>query len=212
MTNPELNTDCWTLIRKADVAPSHKKKKDLSQGIKGKGGSLFSDQKAQVARAIQTPGAYHEVMVGEEYELYEMIYVEQLVYTAESGFIPVEEYGDLEALYSEENSEEYSEEHEEYKEYDDENDYEDEGSEDIEDGYEEDIEDSDEDEDSEDIQESYEEDSEDSEEEDSEDTGDIEEDLEDIEDIEDSDEEDSEAIEDNDEDSTMSRTAMKTTL
>jgi C1A family cysteine protease len=207
MTNPELNTDCWTLIRKADVTPSQKKKKDLSRGIKGKGGSLFRGQKAQVARAIQTPGAYHEVMVGEEYELYEMVYVEQLVYTAESGFISVEEYGDLEALYSEENSEEYSEEyleeHEEYEESDDEDDYE--NSEDVEDSYE-DSENTDEEE-SDDIEDGYEdpesiddeesdeiEDSDEDEESESvEDSGDIEDIDEESDDIEDSNEESEES-------------------
>jgi C1A family cysteine protease len=111
MTDGEMNTDCWTLIRKADVKPNaDRKKKDLSKGIQGKKGSLFSGQKAHVARAVQTPGAYREAMVGGEYEAYEMVYVEQLVYTAESGFISVEECGDLELLYSEEYTEEYSEE------------------------------------------------------------------------------------------------------
>ncbi|MCY7284757.1 MAG: C1 family peptidase [Cyanobacteria bacterium CAN_BIN43] len=203
MTDPELNTDCWTLIRKADVTPSHKKKKDLSQGIKGKGGSLFRGQKAQVARAIQTPGAYHEVMVGEEYELYEMVYVEQLVYTAESGFIPVEEYDDLEFLYSEENSEEYLEEHEEDEEDNEEDDYEEEDSEDVEDSYEDE---GSEDVDEDDLEESGEEESEDTEdsydEEESEaiDEEDLEEsDEEESEDTEDSyDEEESEAIDEED--------------
>jgi len=213
MTDPELNTDCWTLIRKADITPSHRKKKDLSQGIRGKGGSLFRGQKAQVARAIQTPGAYHEVMVGEEYELYEMAYVEQLVYTAESGFVPVEEYDDLEFLYSEENSDEYLEESDE--EYEDEGDYEDEDSEDVEDSYEEeseDIEEEDLEESEEDTEDSYDEEEseevdeeslEEGDEEESEDVEDsYEEESEDIEeDLEEGDEEESEAIEDSYEES-----------
>ena len=119
MANPELNADCWALVRRGDVSPNaDQKTKDLSKGIKaqgyqGEGTSLFSSQKAEVARAIQTPGAYQDVMVGEEYQAYEVVYLEQLIYTVEEGFVTivdyVEQYGDLESLYSEESFEAYFE-------------------------------------------------------------------------------------------------------
>jgi hypothetical protein len=153
MTNPELNSDCWALVRRSDVSPkTAQKTKDLSKDIKpksinakgsnakaqqGEGSSLFNKKKAQVARAIQTPGAYQEVMVGEEYQSYEVVYLEQLVYTVEEGFVTiedyVEQYGDLESLYSEESFEAYfesSEEEEDDEFEDDETDYEYESDED----------------------------------------------------------------------------------
>ena len=171
MTDPELNADCWALVRRSDLSPkAAQKTKDLSKGIKpkgqqGKGSSLFSSQKAKVARAIQTPGAYQDVMVGEEYQSYEVVYLEQLVYTVEEGFVTiedyVEQYGDLESLYSEESFEAYfesSEEEEEEEFEDDETDYEYESDED------EDLESEDDDESEEEEEESEDDESEDEEE------------------------------------------------
>ncbi|MCY7390503.1 MAG: C1 family peptidase, partial [Leptolyngbyaceae cyanobacterium CAN_BIN12] len=132
MVNQELNADCWALVRRGDLSSNgDQETKDLTKGIKaqgrqGEGTSLFSSEQAQVARAIQTPGAYQEVMVGEEYQAYEVVYLEQLVYTAEEGFVTivdyVEQYGDLESLYSEEAFEAYFESSEEEEFEDDETD------------------------------------------------------------------------------------------
>lgn len=214
MTNPEFNADCWALVRRSDLSPkADQKTKDLSKDIQpkglkprgqqGEGSSLFSGHKAQVARAIQTPGAYQEVMVGEEYESYEVVYLEQLVYTVEEEFVTiedyVEQYGDLESLYSEESFEAYfeSSEEEEDEFEDDETDYEyesdeseeDEDLESGEDESEEDEESEDEDEESEDEEDESEEEDEDESEEEDEDESEEEEDEEESEEEEESEDE-----------------------
>ena len=210
MANPELNADCWALVLRGDVSPhADQETKDLSKGIKaqghqGEGTSIFSSQKAEVARAIQTPGAYQEVMVGEEYQAYEVVYLEQLVYTVEEGFVTiedyVEQYGDLESLYSEESFEAYFESSEEEEFEDDETDdeYESDESEedeDLESEDEEESEDENEDENEEESEDENEEESEDEEEE----SEDEEEESEDEEEESDEDEEEEQESEDEEE-------------
>ncbi|MBL1175877.1 C1 family peptidase [Pantanalinema sp. GBBB05] len=179
MTHPDLNGDCWTIRRVSEGT-------DLSQDIAGDNSSLFDDAIAAIVESLQTPGTdlLDGLLADEDFNI---SYEEELVYTDDRGYLPIDEIEDLDSWY--------------YKDEEDEED------DDTEDSYEEDEEDGDDEEEIEDEEdyedeEEYEEDEEDYEdEEEIEDEEDYE-DEEEYEEDEDGDEEDyedEEEIEDEEE-------------